>query len=289
MVLNRVKNWVTKFFTKDTSEEMAENIIDKDIIEEDVEEQEKTKKSFVKRDDPLLLYFGYDYVINDKIKIHQPTIGEIVEFGEEKYFSVAQTLTTIPSDMKAILWDSGVDYEEISDFELFIMLSKTLTKEDTYLLLGDIDLPKFEVYKRTDNDEIVIHDEVNDITIDTHIYILISNYIRKMHGFKKKIEKAGNEFTKKILIQEDRDNRLINKNKEFKSILKPLISSMINSEGFKYKLKELKDVGLCEFMDSVNRISVIKHTESLLSGVYSGNIDQSKLKKSELNWMRELD
>lgn len=284
MVLGRLISWFKKIFYKklvdETKHEKQQEIVS-DVIPE--------HKPIKKINDDLSLYFGYDYVINDKIKVHQPTIGEIAEFGEEKYFSVAQTLTTIPSDMKSILWDSGVDYEEVSDFELFIMLSKSLTKDDTYLLLGDIDLSNFDVYKRTDNDEIVMHDEVNDITIDTHIYILISNYIRKMHGFKKKIEKAGNEFTKKILIQEDRDNRLINKNKEFKSILKPLISSMVNSEGFKYKLKELKDVGLCEFMDSVNRISVIKHTESLLSGVYSGNIDQSKLKKSELNWMRELD
>lgn len=239
--------------------------------------------------DDLQLYFGNDYKINDKITIKQPTIGNIVDFGEEKYFYMAQVLTSIPSDMKSILWDMGIDYEKISDFELFIMLSKSLTKDDTYLLLGDIDLSKFKAYKRSDNDEIVMYDEVNDITIDTHIYLLMSEHIRKMHGFKKKIEKAGNEFTKKILIQEDRDNRLINKNKEFKSILKPLISSMLNSEGFKYKLHELKQVGLCEFMDSVQRISVIKHTDSLLQGIYSGNIDQSKLKKSELNWMRELD
>ncbi|HKM00716.1 MAG TPA: hypothetical protein VJ083_01540 [Sedimentibacter sp.] len=284
MVLGRLISWFKKIFYKklvdETKQEEQQEIVS-DVIPE--------HKPIKKINDDLSLYFGYDYVINDKIKIHQPTIGDIVEFGEANYFSMAQTLTTIPSDMKSILFDMGIDYEEVSDFELFIMLSKSLTKDDTYLLLGDIDLSNFDVYKRTDNDEIVMYDEVNDITIDTHIYILISNHIRKMHGFKKKIEKAGNEFTKKILIQEDRDNRLINKNKEFKSILKPLISSMVNSEGFKYKLKELKDVGLCEFMDSVNRISVIKHTESLLSGVYSGNIDQSKLKKSELNWMRELD
>ena len=238
--------------------------------------------------DELQIYFGDDYKINDKITIKQPTIGNIVEFGEQKYFSMAQTLTTIPSDMKSILWDMEIDYEKISDFELFIMLSKTLTAKDTYLLLGDIDLSKFDGYRRKDNDELVFYDEVNDIVIDRHIHLLITNYIRKMHGFKKKIERSANKFTKKILIDEDRDNRVLNKNKEFKSILKPLISSMVNSDGFKYKLRELKEVGICEFMDSVNRIEVIKHSNSLIQGVYTGNVDQLKVKK-ELNWMRELD
>lgn len=36
--------------------------------------------------DELALFFGQDYVINDKIRLHQPTIGEIVEYGERAYF-----------------------------------------------------------------------------------------------------------------------------------------------------------------------------------------------------------
>lgn len=59
--------------------------------------------------DDLQLYFGNDYKINEKITIKQPTIGDIVDFGEEKYFSMAQTLTSIPSDMKSVLWDMKID------------------------------------------------------------------------------------------------------------------------------------------------------------------------------------
>lgn len=48
--------------------------------------------------DALFLYFGDDYVINDKIKLHQPTIGDVVDYGEAQYFSMVHTLTAIPSD-----------------------------------------------------------------------------------------------------------------------------------------------------------------------------------------------
>lgn len=47
--------------------------------------------------DELLLYFGDDYVINDKITIRQPLIGEIVSC-EKEYFSMIHTITAIPSD-----------------------------------------------------------------------------------------------------------------------------------------------------------------------------------------------
>lgn len=48
--------------------------------------------------DELQLYFGDDYVINDYISLKQPTIDQIVKYGERKYFSMIHTLTAIPSD-----------------------------------------------------------------------------------------------------------------------------------------------------------------------------------------------
>ena len=49
--------------------------------------------------DELKLYFGYDYNIGD-ITIHQPTIGEIIDYGEQEYYSMVHCLTSIPSDAK---------------------------------------------------------------------------------------------------------------------------------------------------------------------------------------------
>lgn len=48
--------------------------------------------------DDLLLYFGDDYVINDQIRISQPTIGSLISYGEASYFSMVHTITAIPSD-----------------------------------------------------------------------------------------------------------------------------------------------------------------------------------------------
>jgi hypothetical protein len=69
----------------------------------------------------------------------------------------------------------------------------------------------------------------------------------------------------------------------------PLISACINHPGFKYKLKELKEVGIVEFMDSVQRLQVYESTKSLMSGMYSGFADMSKVDKKLFNFMRDLD
>ena len=36
--------------------------------------------------DPLQLYMGYNYSINDKIVIKQPTMRDITDMGEQEYF-----------------------------------------------------------------------------------------------------------------------------------------------------------------------------------------------------------
>ena len=93
--------------------------------------------------DELQLYFGDDYVINDYIKVHQPTIGELIEYGERPYYSMIQTITAIPSEMKSQLFDMGIDWCAITDFQLAMMLWPTLPQEKTKILFGDLDLQKF--------------------------------------------------------------------------------------------------------------------------------------------------
>ncbi len=239
--------------------------------------------------DELQMYFGEPFHINDKITIFIPTIGDIIEFGERKYYGMIHTLTCIPSDMKSQLFDMGIDYETLSDFELFVMLSRNLTPETTRLVLGDLDLSKFEFYTNQENNELVLYNPDSDIVIDKLIYMKIVEYIRKVHNIKPKIEKAANKTTKKILIQLDRDRIKKAQTEEYKSYLKSLISAMMRYPGFKYKSNELKQCGLYEFMDTVQGAQIYISSTALLKGSYSGMIDTSKINKKEFNWMRSLD
>lgn len=239
--------------------------------------------------DELKMYFGEPYHVNDKITIFQPTIGEICEWGEKEYYSMIYTLTCIPSDMKSQLEDLKIRYEEISDFELFMMLSSGLNRERTKIILGNLDLSKFIQVKNIKNDEICLYDEKNDILIDRFTYFKMVNYIRKLHGINPKPEFPANETTRKILIKLDRERIAKAKNKPYKSQLKDLISAMMRYPGFKYKKNELKECGLYEFMDSVQGAQIYVSTTALLSGMYSGMIDTSKINKKEFNWMRNIN
>ena len=237
--------------------------------------------------DQLQLYFGDPYIINERLVIQQPTIGQIVEFGEKKYYSMVHTLTAISSDMKSQLFDMGLDYEQVEDFQLFMMLAPTLPKESTSILFGDIDFSNLKIIRNPQNDQIVLVDREAGLVIDMLIYEKIANYLRAVHGLKKKVEFAKNKYTKQILIDEDRRNIELNKDKPYKSFLTPLISSVKVRMG--YTKEYVRNMGIYELTDDIARLQIINNADALLRGMYGGMIDTKKIDKSELNWMKEIE
>ena len=189
--------------------------------------------------------------------------------------------------MKSQLFDVGIDWMEIGDFDLFCMLSQTLTPDRTKLLFGDLDFTKLKPYNHPHvEDEIILADKETGVLIDKMIYLRIVSYLRKAFNITPKVEKAANKMTKKILIEEDRKRIEFNKDKPFKSFLLPLISSVKVKQG--YTKDYVLNMGYVEFMNDVARLQVIHNADHLLSGVYAGTIDMKKLNKSELNWRKEL-
>ena len=236
--------------------------------------------------DSLFLYFGDDYVINEQIQMHQPTIGEIVDYGEGQYFSMIHSLTAIPSDMKSQLCDIGIDWNQIEDFNLFMILSRTLTPEQTGIIFGDLDFSKMRPYPHPQNGEPILADKEAGIIVDKLIYMRIMSFLRKLHNITPKPEKAKGKRAKEAMIEEDRRNREYNKDKPFRSYLLPLISAVKVKQG--YTKDYVRNMGLYEFFDDVARMQVIDSANHLLNGAYCGMADLSKVDKKEFNWLREL-
>lgn len=237
----------------------------------------------------LALYLGKDYKLSDKMVIHQPTIGQIIEMGEEAYFGVVQTLTAVPSDMIAQLDKMGIDWETITPFELFSMMALSLPVEKTRVFFGDLDFTQFEIIPKEGEHQHVLHHKILDFDLDEMMYIAMTNYICTIHKIKKLNKTAGNARTKKLMIEMAyEDLEMAKKKKKPKSQLMSLISTMVNMPGFKYKLRELEEVGYLEFLDSVSRTHIIISSVALLVGTYMGNVDMKKLDKKKLDYTRDI-
>ena len=241
--------------------------------------------------DELKLYLGSDIKIASGIVLYQPTIGEIANYNEAEYFSMAQTLCATPSSMKVALDDMKLDYMQVEDFQLFMMLTQSLSPDKTRPLLGDLDLTKFKPYQRQDSEEVILangefDDDGNPIIINQIIYDILTTYIRKMHNFKKQVDKAGNAITRKVLIDEDRKAAQRNKDKPYKSFLAPLISSLQGRQ--RYTKDYICSMGLYEFMNQIARTQIIVQADAALGGMYSGFVDTKKMDKTVLDWTRDI-
>ena len=112
----------------------------------------------------------------------------------------------------------------------------------------------------------------------------------KCHFIVRDLKEPLNNSTKMILIEDAREEMERNKNKEYHSQLKNLISAMINSEGFKYNHSKVWDMKINAFMDSVKRIGKIKNAQLLLQSGYSGfGVNLKEINNKQLDWLGELD
>lgn len=271
--------------------------------------------------DELAIYRGRDIRITPKIIVTQPTLGEIEEFGERRYFNAVHTLTAVGADLKWQLWDlNQIDYTEVDDYDLFVgFISKIVSsKKDIYneimsnkdeyaeqighlsqdeiddmlvnplqLVLKDIDLADFEICKLEDNGQIVLYDKENDITIDRIIYSKIVDAVRKIHGFKRNNEIPANEKTKMDLIEDARDDAMLAASKPYKSILKPLVSALTVKCGM-CGSDDVWNMNISMFFDNIKRIGKIQDAELLMQGAYSGFASLKGVDRNRLDWAGDI-
>lgn len=258
-------------------------------------EEKKELVCLFEDNDDTKTYHGYNVKINDYITIRQPSLAEITDYGENKYYSMVYTLCYVGADLKWQLDDMGVDYTQIEDFELFYsVLRRGFDVEKTKILFGDaIDFSKMQLMYNKQLEEVVMVQVLEDgscLQIDRYAYTCIVSVLRKMHKIKRNDELPGNETTRQILIEDAREEYEASKGKPAKSYLLSLISSVVNSEGFKRNDETVFNMKIYAFMDSVARIGKIKNAELLLQSGYSGfGIDLKKINKDEINWMGDLE
>jgi hypothetical protein len=243
----------------------------------------------IKEFDPLAIYFGEPIKVTEGMTIAQATLGDIIRVGEREYWNMINLLTSIPSDHISMLHDAGINYMEISDLEFFTLMKGQLKKEHTEVLFGDLDFSKFVPCKRNEDGALVLYNEESKCLLDEASYSLMTQYLCTTHLIKKKRRKAGNKKTYEVQVEIDRQDKQLAASKPNRSQMLLMISSLVNHPGFKYSISQVKELTLYQFMDCVNRISVMTNVERLAQGYYSGSIDPKKINiKKELDWMRDL-
>ena len=254
--------------------------------EEDIKKKQEKSHNPEYHFDKLKMYFGEDYTING-ITISIPTIGDI---GESKFYQAISPFISNSTSIRVLLYDVfKKDWNKTKDIEVFYILYQLLEdKEPLKLLFKDFSFDGFELIQARKN---VDDPEYNHLALFNHDdeYMEIAEFSRTMMNVHPKVEKAkGKTTTKQWILQEDRMKAEQDDKKKCTSTLLPLVSSCINHPGFKYKLEELKQVNICQFMDSVNRIQKYEQGTAALHGIYGGMVSAKDIPEDLINFMGEL-
>ena len=266
---------------------IIQNTIENQLNNEKVVEIEKLGFN------PLRMYFGDDYVINDKIVIHQPSIQNFIDAeNESDIYNVIFPFISNTTGYRVQLWDMGIDWNKISNQELFSVLIKTIDYKYSKIIFGDIDFSTFNLYETQNGDEKVftLYSSKMGLEIDEDVMNKMCKYIQFMfNSFPPEEEFTSSKTLKQELINNDRQKQLLRKkNTDDSQSLLSMISFYLNHPGCKYKKNELREVGYFEFMYNIQRLQIYESTRALFGGIYSGMCDLSKIDKNEFNFMRDV-
>lgn len=272
---------------------LGNNALVQNAIEQQVNEQviEQDQLGF----SPLKIYFGDDFQVTDKITIHTISIQDIIDYGEVDLYRTLEPFISNTTKYRVQLWDMGIDWNKISNQELFLILLNNINSPYSIKLFGEIDFSKFILQKigvREDGSDILsLYSPEQDIEITEETQEKMSKYIQYMFGmYPPQEEFVSGKQLKMDLINNDRQKQMLRKKElsnQTGTVLLSQISFCVNHPGFKYKKDELREVNFNEFIDSVQRLLVYESTHALYIGMNSGFVDTSKIKdKERFNFMR---
>lgn len=229
------------------------------------------------------LLYQRSYKINDWLSIAIPTVGEILDH-EDDYYSMISMLTAMPIDYMLPLDDAGIDFSQINEYELFLLLFPSLQSMDTHLVFGDLDLRRFVMMQSEVNNQIILRDVVSGYVIDRAIHDRIAAALRTIHKIERNNKKPGNDEARKYMLERARIKARRRKRSEISQI-EQMIVAMVNTEQFKYGFEEVRDLTIYQFNESTRQIIKKVEYEHRMTGIYAGTIDAKSMSQDDLNWL----
>lgn len=229
------------------------------------------------------------YKYNDNIIINIPTLKQVRGDNEEEeslFWSDVNMFIQTPSDMISELDSMGIDFEQMSDYDLFILFF--MTKKENDKLHNSILFQNFSFWDldlQDENSRIVLQDKDNNTIIDETIYNDISKIISMLTGHKKTPKKKfGNAFAKKKRIEHDykQKEKIKSDNEKGSNVLDGIILRLVCNANFPYNFETIQDVTIYDLIFSLKQIDKDIEVTDLMQTRLVGN-DLSKVSQEQLS------
>ena len=225
--------------------------------------------------------------VDDEITLTIPTVGEVIK-SDGLYDAIVSTFTATPRDLMVELDDLGIDYNEIEEYDLFLMLSQSLKTMDTSILFGGLDFSRYNIAESPSGEIILLNEDTGNY-IDKFKYMYLCDTLCKINFITRNNKKAGNNAAKSYLIQKERrkKKRAKRKAKKQENPINGLIISLVNTAEFKYDYSTVLDLTIYQFNASLHQIIDKVNFDKLMIGVYAGTVDTKGMSPNRLSWIKQ--
>lgn len=222
--------------------------------------------------------------INDFITIRVPTIKDIIENEDDYYGNIALIVAT-PYDMMVQLDDMKIDFTQINEWDLFLLLFNELRTRDLSLIFDGLNLRDFVTAENKQNGNIILVNPKTGVKIDRAIHDQICRYLRKTLRLQKNDKRPANEEARKFLIERTRTKLKRRRKQLVESQIEKYIVALVNTSEFPYTYESVLGLTINQFYASLHQIVKKIKYDKLMIGCYAGTVNMKELDQNELNWI----
>lgn len=233
------------------------------------------------------LLYARSKTISNGLEIIIPSVREVLD-NENNYNSLIRALVATPYEMMVELDDIGVNFTEISQYDLFLWMFSSLADVDTSLVFKDMIGADFKAVVNQESEEVILRNDKLDITIDRRAHAEICRVLRKINFLKSEDKTPGNEDARLYMIERARkkQKRAMRKAKKMdNSVLEDLIIALVNTEQYKYDYEGTLNLSIYQFYCCVHQIIKKINYDNLMTGCYMGTVNTKELNSDSLNWL----
>lgn len=229
------------------------------------------------------------YKYNDNIIINIPTLQQVRgenDSEESSFWSDVNLFVQTPSDLISELDSMGIDFEQVSDYELFTLLFIMRKKTESIhnsILFKNFSFWDLEIINMEGNTVFV--DDNGKVIMDETVYNDIAQIISTFTGHKRTPKKKfGNAFAKKKRIEQDykQKEKMRNGKKERSNFLDGIILRLVCNANFPYNFETIQGVTIYDLIYSLKQIEKDIEVTDLMQTRLVGN-DLSKVPRDYLS------
>jgi hypothetical protein len=215
---------------------------------------------------------------------YSPSLSKVVDSTEGLYNT---TLSSFLFDKKNL-----EDQNSLNEFSNFQILMSVINQDDSFreLFFYGLSLHLDTTPYLFENGYVYFDEYSEDSILTEEKFEYIKRLVKIANNIPEKKEedeyKAGNEKARKLLekIKKQRQETPIVKKQKIN------LHSIISSVGWKAQSFDfVSKLNVYQLYDGFYRLGNIDNYENIMTGIYTGNIDGSKIKLADINWANVID